>query len=287
MFNETYQSLINFWYEHGDPRAQDFFILRSPFPVLWLIAIYIVICKLVLPAIFKGKKYQWPRYALVVTYIIQLGNCFFVIFYGTYLMVQLKFNLRCEPLIPSFDGYYYEYAKCINIWLLIKNLEMLESFLVYLLYGVVPRFIFIHHIFFPLFLTYFIHFYLGGSPLMFGLFHSLDHAFNYIFIALRMYSDEYRKKSDSWFKKYQFLSSVVSMIATVIFFMQLETRPDCDYTIFKYASTLFFMVFLVLTVYYRAKNFVNAKKKKQALFENNNNETHYQIVPKAGRFDPT
>jgi hypothetical protein len=58
------------------------------------------------------------------------------------------------------------------------------------------------------FLTIIMHFYMSGSPIVFGIIHSIDHGFNYMFIALRMYSDEYRKTSESWFKKYQFLSSV-------------------------------------------------------------------------------
>ena len=94
MFHEIYQSLVDFWYEQGDPRAQDFFFVRTPFPVTALVIAYVLVCKLVMPAFFKGKKYQWPRYALVVTYIVQLGNCMFVVIYGTYLMIRIKFNLR-------------------------------------------------------------------------------------------------------------------------------------------------------------------------------------------------
>jgi hypothetical protein len=45
MLSEIYQSCVRFWYEQGDPRAQDFLFLRTPIPILVTIVIYVVICK--------------------------------------------------------------------------------------------------------------------------------------------------------------------------------------------------------------------------------------------------
>ncbi|KAG5683077.1 hypothetical protein PVAND_012382 [Polypedilum vanderplanki] len=280
--SEIYQICVDFWYKNGDPRAQNFLFLRTPIPIIVTILAYIVICKIILPKCFKDVKYPCARYFLVGTYIIQLGNCILA-FYGLYLMIITHFNPRCEPITPEFDGLHYELAVVVYIWLCIKNFEMVESFLVYFLYGVVPNFIFIHHILLPLFLTILIHFYMGGSPIMFGTIHSIDHSFNYIFIALRMYSDEYRRKSETWFKKYQFLSSILSMIACLIFFLQLEKRDDCDYEFFKYVSSTILFIFLFLTIYYRAANLINHRKKSLC-----KKEEHYMKVSKtAMMFDPT
>ncbi|KAG5683079.1 hypothetical protein PVAND_012384 [Polypedilum vanderplanki] len=279
MFSEYIGYAEDFWYEHADPRSKDFLFLRTPVPILVVIAVYVVICKIVLPLIFNGKKHPWARYLLILHYLIQLGNCIAVIIISPYYFWLVKFNFRCEPSVPPTHEPYYFFVNLCYLWLLIKILEIIESFFVYLLYGVIPNFIFIHHILLPLFLTITMHFYAGGSPLIYGFIHSFDHGFNYIFIALRMYSDEYRQKSDSWFKKYQVLSSVLSMIASLVFYLQLEKREDCNYEHFKYIVSFILFIFFSLTIHYRASNMLKIKRPKFA------EKVDYKIA--GHRFDPT
>ncbi|KAG5683078.1 hypothetical protein PVAND_012383 [Polypedilum vanderplanki] len=285
MISEFYKSLEDIWYDYGDPRAQDFLFTRTPYPILITIGIYIFICEVVLPTFFKGKKYPNARYVLVLTYVMQLFSCIVANGYGLYMAYKLKYNLRCEPVTPSFEGYHYKLAVLTYYWVCFKIFEMVESFLVYLLYGVVPTFINIHHILLPLCLTIGSHFYMGGSPLFLGMFYNFDHAFNYTFIALRMYSDDYRRKSDTWFKKYQFLSAMISMFLGLAFFIQLEKRDDCDHTIIKYIAIAIYVTFIILTIYYRANN---CKKKKPTTVLVHNTKDQYEKAPKEDiMFDPT
>jgi hypothetical protein len=45
MLGEIYKTVEDFWYDYGDPRAQDFLFTRTPYPIIVTIIIYVFICE--------------------------------------------------------------------------------------------------------------------------------------------------------------------------------------------------------------------------------------------------
>jgi uncharacterized membrane protein len=75
---------------------------------------------------------------------------------------------------------------------------------------------------------------------------------------------------------------MISMLLGLAFFIQLEKREDCEYRLLKYAIISIYIVFILLTLYYRANNC----KQKTVLIQNTKDQ--YEKAPKDDiMFDPT
>lgn len=52
--DEIINKIVDFWINEADPRAKEFFILQSPYPILSILVIY-----------FATLKVKFPRFMLI------------------------------------------------------------------------------------------------------------------------------------------------------------------------------------------------------------------------------
>lgn len=83
-----------------------------------------------------------------------------------------------------------------------------------------------------------VHFYAGGSPLVYGIINNIEHTALYFIILLRSVSQKFRKESNPWFKKFHILITVscnfFSLLASKkCYFLNFADRSDAfGYNIF-------------------------------------------------------
>lgn len=112
-----------FWDRYGDPRVQDWFLMRSPVPVVMMSIGYVIFSKYIGPRMMANKKAFDLRKTMIVY------NMFHVA-YNAWLLVDIwslrnlfNVNLRCEPMNFSSEpeqmallslGYWYFILKLLE-----------------------------------------------------------------------------------------------------------------------------------------------------------------------------
>ncbi|XP_070504105.1 very long chain fatty acid elongase 7-like [Chironomus tepperi] len=244
------EKISDFWINEADPRSKQMFIIKSPFPIISILVIYFVVLKLIIPLITNNKKHPHLRHILSFYYVIHSVLSIAIILIWFIVAFKTGYNLRCEPISYSDDFYTRLIIFMSEVFLWFKFSEMLETFLLAIVNGRAPIFNILHHTLYPCMLAIGIRFYPGGSPAFFALINCIEHALLYTVLAMRQISNKF-KKSCTWFKKFHIILSVSAMLVSIIFYIQMETRPDCDFTVFRYYVLTCLFIFSFVGIYFR------------------------------------
>ncbi|KAL7014539.1 hypothetical protein ACKWTF_015995 [Chironomus riparius] len=252
-----WNTTFNFWIDNADPRGAQWLLTSSVFPIIIIDATFLLLVLHILPSILKSKKYENYKFILATYYVIHsLLSAFFACLCIVYLIAlhihtNYHFDLisvRCIPIVQSFEGIHYEIAVWMYVWLWFKISEMIETILIIIVYGRTTTFNVIHHSLHPLMLAMGMHFYLGGSGAIFGFLNNVEHAFLYFIVAVRMASNQFKKRSQPWFKKFHLIISIGALIVSAMFFVPLRILGPCEYETFNTVIFMCLLIFLCLSI---------------------------------------
>ncbi|KAL7016028.1 hypothetical protein ACKWTF_016779 [Chironomus riparius] len=245
-----FEKVVDFWINEADLRSLQMFLIKSPFPIIFILLIYFIVIKFIIPSITKNQKHPHLRHLLSFYYVIHSSLSIVIILIWIFVAFKMNFNLRCEP-ISHGNGFYSRLIILMSeIFLWFKFSEMVETFLLAIVNGRAPIFNILHHTLYPCMLAIGIRFYPGGSPAFFALINCIEHVLLYTVLAMRQISIKF-KKSCTWFKKFHIILSVSAMLVSIIFYIQMETREDCDFTVFRYYVLTCLFIFSFVGVYFR------------------------------------
>ncbi|KAG5667180.1 hypothetical protein PVAND_015175 [Polypedilum vanderplanki] len=240
----------NFWINEADSRSLKMLLIGSPYPIMFILTIYFLSIYLIIPILFKNEKHPQFKHLLSLYYVIHSSISIAFIYIWIDTAYHVHFNYKCHPIDYS-DGYYSRkiiYLTSFFLWF--KFSEMIETFLLAIVNGRAPIFNILHHTLYPCMLAIGIRFYPGGSPAVFALINCLEHALLYTVLALRQLSTKFRK-SCTWFKKFHIILSVSAMIISILFYIQMETRDDCNFNVFRYYILTCLFIFCFVGIYFR------------------------------------
>ncbi|KAG5667872.1 hypothetical protein PVAND_015839 [Polypedilum vanderplanki] len=161
---------------------------------------------------------------------------------------MLRPNILCAKVQQDFDGPHYYAALSIYIWLCFKISEMIETFLMIIIYGRAPLFQYIHHCLHPFVLVIGIHFSVGFTTGTWGMINNIEHCILYFLFALRNFSDKFKKSSNLWFKKFHLIISIGSLIVALTIFILMENGPNCDPFAIKLYTIICVFIFLCFSI---------------------------------------
>ncbi|XP_076392787.1 very long chain fatty acid elongase 7 isoform X2 [Megachile rotundata] len=121
---ETYRYLM----EHAaDPRVADWFLMKSPFPLLAIVSLYLLFVLHLGPLYMRNRKpYNLNR--IMIFYNILMAIASGSVFYGLLTSgYTTKYSLRCEPHIVSYDPESYRMARWVWRVILLKVFELSDT----------------------------------------------------------------------------------------------------------------------------------------------------------------
>ncbi|KAL7016029.1 hypothetical protein ACKWTF_016779 [Chironomus riparius] len=156
-----FEKVVDFWINEADLRSLQMFLIKSPFPIIFILLIYFIVIKFIIPSITKNQKHPHLRHLLSFYYVIHSSLSIVIILIWIFVAFKMNFNLRCEP-ISHGNGFYSRLIILMSeIFLWFKFSEMVETFLLAIVNGRAPIFNILHHTLYPCMLAIGIRFYPG------------------------------------------------------------------------------------------------------------------------------
>ncbi|XP_034177859.1 very long chain fatty acid elongase 7 [Osmia lignaria lignaria] len=123
---ETYRYLM----EHvADPRVADWLLMGTPFPLLAIVSLYLVIVLRLGPLYMRNRK-PYNLNKVMIFYNIFMAIASGCVFHGLLTSgYTTKYSLGCEPHIVSHDPESYRMAKWVWRVVLLKVFELSDTFI--------------------------------------------------------------------------------------------------------------------------------------------------------------
>lgn len=249
---ETYE-----FYMHDamDQRSIDVFYIRSPFPWMILVAVYIYAVKV------WGPNYMSKRPAYQLNGVIKIYNIFQVVInlYLFYLAIRIvtaeQFIWRCMPVLYDTSEYAILILNSGYIYFWVKILDLLDTvFFVLRKKNNQITFLHVYHHSMMVFGVWIgIKYVPGGNPIILPLLNSFVHVVMYTYYFLSNASPEYKKSL--WWKKHLTQLQMVQFVLIAVHTAQVLINNTCRFPVVL-ASLLviqnMFVFFLFLKFYVNA-----------------------------------
>lgn len=266
--------LLNEWYErfeaikaslhhsieNGDPRVKDWPLVYSPWPMLSLCVLYMIIC-------FIGPKLMAKRQPFELKGVLIVYN-FGMVLLSVYMFKELflsssalKYTYLCDPLHYGTDEWSMRLAAGIWLFYFSKLIEFLDT-IFFILRKKNNQITFLHvyhHI--SMFFLWWIaaKWFAGGSAFFSPMLNCFVHTIMYTYYMLSAFGERVRKHL--WWKKY------VTVLQMMQFFIVIAQNAyalytNCDYdkraewSCVIYLSSLFilFMNFFIRSYVWKPRS---------------------------------
>ena len=182
-----------------DQRVKDLFLMRTPFPGLVIIGLYMAFILKWGPKYMENRRPMKVEGFIKVFNIIQIFCCTFLFFECIRLYYLKGFNIVCEPIDFSDTPHLRELSTRYHMFFLLKLLDFGDT-IFFVLRKKQNQVTFLHvyhHVGAALMAWGGVKWYAGGSSLFFGFINCFIHIFMYLYYYLTL-SD----KKNIWWKKY-------------------------------------------------------------------------------------
>lgn len=163
LFNNLFYDLHNFFYKNADPRIRDKLFMGSPFALISIYLIFVIVIIYVIPKFMEYRKpFSFKKIWNFTDILIFLMSGFLLVkcSYGWLYL----YNWICQPidLSDSFDA-QFALEGCYQ-FLMLKFVYMLQSAAYALSKRKCPvaTYILIHHALFPIMIWSVVNYYPGG-----------------------------------------------------------------------------------------------------------------------------
>ncbi|XP_035208647.1 elongation of very long chain fatty acids protein AAEL008004-like [Stegodyphus dumicola] len=274
------------WYNtimaNADPRAKDWPLTGSPFPMLTIIASYLYFVKVFGPAYMKDRK-PFQINGIIVAYnlLMVILSAFFFFYGGSKTYLSGKYNWMCEPVNYSTDE---ESLLLVNIgwwYLMLKIAEFADTifFVLRKKFNHISTLHVVHHTSVAWGVWIGLKFGPGGHNAFFPFINCFIHMIMYSYYCLAALGPHMQKYL--WWKKYltqmQMIQFIIATIhAAIPIFYDCGFQPVFAYIIIFHAILFFVMFYNFYRKTYneelrmknQSKKFLEEMKKAEELKKN-------------------
>ena len=235
------------WEYGADPRVTQFpFMKGGPWPVLAVIAVYLLFVKNVGPSIMKGREaMDLRRPIFVYNCLMMVINFYFFISASIYTNLGVK-TWGCTKINPmDFDSQMQWKLLLIWFFLMSKFIDLLETvfFVLRKKHSQVSFLHVFHHSVVPIDVWVGFKYSPSESACFFPLINSLVHSMMYLYYALSTLGPQVRPYL--WWKKYLTQLQIFQLILVAVHCLHLVLLPDCNIPKVVFAIYLPQVIFLV------------------------------------------
>ncbi|XP_037952775.1 elongation of very long chain fatty acids protein AAEL008004 [Teleopsis dalmanni] len=272
--NATQTDYWNFLFtELADERTNDWFLIKSPVPILTIIICYLYFVLNWGPRFMKDRKPFKLEKTLMVYNFFQVLLSIWMVYEG--VVIWQYYSWRCQPVDRSRTPKAYREARVVYVYYLAKITELLDT-IFFVLRKNERQVTFLHvyhHTVMPMISWGTTKYFPGGHGTFIGWINSFVHIIMYTYYFLSAFGPKVQKYL--WWKKYITNLQMIQFCMAFIHQTQL-LYTDCGYPRWSVCFTLpnaVFFYFLFNDFYqksYKKSAAIKAEKAKMKELNNNN-----------------
>ncbi|SPP80763.1 elongation of very long chain fatty acids protein AAEL008004 [Drosophila guanche] len=259
--------------ELADPRTNDWFLIKSPLPLLAILGLYLFFVLGWGPKFMRDRKPFKLERTLLVYNFFQVALSVWMVYEG--VVIWRTYSWRCQPVDWSRTPKAYREARVVYVYYMAKITELLDTiFFVLRKNDRQVTFLHVyHHTVMPMISWGTSKYYPGGHGTFIGMINSFVHIIMYSYYFLSAFGPQMQKYL--WWKKYITNLQMIQFCCAFIHQTQL-LYTDCGYPRWSVCFTLpnaVFFYFLFNDFYQKSYKKKQAAAKAKALSAENNNES--------------
>ncbi|XP_004924759.1 elongation of very long chain fatty acids protein 7 isoform X1 [Bombyx mori] len=186
----------------GDPRVKDWWLMKSPWPVLTVLGAYLYFCSYKGPQYMKDKKPYRLKNVLIVYNIVQIALSVYLTYTGLVYIYKTSYRFTCQDINYSNDPENLRWASSVYLYFIAKITELLDTvfFVLRKKQNQVTFLHLYHHTLMPLLSWYGTKYYAGGQAIPEGTVNSFIHVIMYGYYLVAGLGPQYQKYL--WWKKH-------------------------------------------------------------------------------------
>ncbi|XP_075983193.1 very long chain fatty acid elongase 5-like [Anticarsia gemmatalis] len=249
--------------EIHDRRTEDWFLMRTPWPGLAILGVYLMAVLRWLPDYMKNRPAYDLRTVITVYNAAQILGCMFIFYKSLTLGWLSHYSLVCQPIDEGPYGVEFAWYVCYGYFTM-KLVDLLDTifFILRKKYNQVTFLHVYHHAGMVALAWGYVKWAPGGHCTLLMTINCLVHAVMYSYYQLTVWDNTIRQSI--WWKKYITLMQMVQFTIMVVHFSLLLTTEDCPYPrppAFILIPQHLFMLIMFMDFYYRS--YIKTKSKKQ------------------------
>ncbi|KAK9501009.1 hypothetical protein O3M35_002147 [Rhynocoris fuscipes] len=257
---EFYNHLM---YESADPVSKDYFLMGSPFPILFILISYHYFVLKLGPYLMRNREPFNLKKIILVYNIIQVCCCSYIFYMGTKELYGWtgKYKWFCQPPETGGGDFSELVARCTYLYFMLKIADLLDT-IFFVLRKQFHKASFLHlyhHTGMVLMVWCGLKWVPGGHTTFLGYMNSFVHMIMYSYYTLALLDS----KRFVWIKKYVTQLQMAQFFINVIHSLSLVVTPNCEYpkwTVMVVTPQNIFMLFLFWDFY--RKQYLKPKQEK-------------------------
>ncbi|XP_031827281.1 very long chain fatty acid elongase AAEL008004 [Nomia melanderi] len=246
--------------KHADRRTTNWFMIRSPFPTLFICLSYVYFVKVLGPKLMENRKpFQLKKVLVAYNLFQMLFSAWLFYEIGMSGWLTGEYSLRCQPVDTSDRPMAIRMAHASWWYYISKFSEFMDTifFILRKKNNHVSTLHVIHHGCMPMSVWFGVKFTPGGHSTFFGFLNTFVHIVMYMYYLLAALGP--KMQPYLWWKKYLTVFQMIQFIAVMVHAFQL-LFIDCNYPmafvwwIGMHAVMFFFLFSEFYQESYRQKN---------------------------------
>ncbi|CAG9136334.1 unnamed protein product [Plutella xylostella] len=214
--------------EIADPRTQDWFLMRTPWPGLAVLLLYLAVVFKWLPAHMSRRPAYDLKTPIAVYNAIQIIGCGYLVYQSMALGWMRHYKMVCQPVDDGPYAVEFAWKVCYG-YFAIKMVDLLDTvFFVLRKKQNQVTFLHVYHHFGMVALAWgIVKWVPGGHMTLLIPVNSLVHMVMYGYYLLSVWDDSY--KSSLWWKKHVTQIQITQFVVMLVHMMTLALATDCNY----------------------------------------------------------
>lgn len=265
IYNNSIADYYNLLFiELADPRTNDWFLIKSPFPALSVIIAYLYFVTSWGPRYMKHRKPYELKNILIVYNFLQVLVSIYLVSEALFgLWFRPDFSFRCQPVNFNVTENAMREARGVYTYFLAKMTELLDT-VFFVLRKKNNQITFLHmyhHTVMPMISWGCTKYFPGGHSTFIGVINSFVHIYMYLYYMLAACGPKLQPYL--WWKKYITVLQMAQFLLVFLHSAQL-LFVDCEYPKFSLYFTLpnaWFFLYLFNDFYIKAYRRRSSKAK--------------------------
>ncbi|CAH2983295.1 unnamed protein product [Chilo suppressalis] len=238
----------------ADERIQEWPLMRTPWPGLTLLALYLFAVYKWLPDYMSKRPPYDLRFLMAIYNIIQIIGCVYVFYQSLTLGWLNQYSLVCQPVNDGPHSFLYAWRVCY-IYFVIKIMDLLDT-IFFVLRKKQNQVTFLHvyhHCGMVAVAWGIVKWVPGGHVTLMVTINSFVHIVMYVYYLLTTWDESYKRSL--WWKKHVTQVQIIQFSIILIHFLALLATQDCAFPrqpIYILLPQNLFIFILFCDFYYKA-----------------------------------
>ncbi|XP_013192148.2 elongation of very long chain fatty acids protein AAEL008004 [Amyelois transitella] len=239
--------------EIADEKTQNWFLMRTPWPGMAFLVVYLLTVKRWLPAYMRTRPPYDLRLVIAAYNFIQILACAYIVYHSLVLGWLNHYSLVCQPVENGPQAVEYAWKVCYA-YFLVKIADLLDTvFFVLRKKQQQVSFLHVYHHFGMVMVSWgIVKWVPGGHGSMLVAVNSFVHIVMYTYYLLSAWDDSYKRSL--WWKKHVTQLQIIQFTILFLHFVSLVVAPHCRFPrqpAYLLIPQNLFMVILFGDFYYR------------------------------------